>query len=472
MLLRSIAVSCALFASVMAASAAQQPRQTARSVRWSIPSDGEIRRILIDRVDIQRQTLGIVVGVIDSKGQRIISYGALDQNDARQLNGDTEFEIGSITKVFTSLLLADMAQRGEVRLDDPVAKFLPAAVKIPSWGSRQITLIDLSTHTSGLPRTPSNLLPKDPDNPYADYTLDQLYQFLSGYTLSREIGTRFEYSNVGASLLGHALSRRGGMEYELLVRQRITAPLRMSDTVIALSPSQHARLAVGHDGALQPVKNWDFVALAGGGALRSTVNDLLKFLSAELGYTNSPLKASMAAQLTVRRPAGAPNLAIALGWSVQTEPNGTVVWHNGATGGYMSFIGFNPATRTGVVALTNAAALIGPDDIGRHVLIGMPLAKVPASHIEIALDAKAKQALVGKYQMAPGRVLTISIEGDQLFAQPTGDSKIAAFPESATQLFLKALDAQLTFVIGADGKAAKLVLHVNGRDDTVALRIK
>src|ERR1051325_10969913 len=113
------AASCALFVSVMAAPSAQPPQQTARSVRWSIPSEGEIRRILIDRVDTQRQTLGIVVGVIDSKGQRIISYGALNQNDARQVNGDTVFEIGSITKVFTSLLLADMVQRGEVALDDP-----------------------------------------------------------------------------------------------------------------------------------------------------------------------------------------------------------------------------------------------------------------------------------------------------------------------------------------------------------------
>jgi D-alanyl-D-alanine-carboxypeptidase/D-alanyl-D-alanine-endopeptidase len=466
------AASCALFVSVMAAPAAQPPQQTARSVRWSIPSEGEIRRILIDRVDTQRQTLGIVVGVIDSKGQRIISYGALNQNDARQVNGDTEFEIGSITKVFTSLLLADMVQRGEVALDDPVAKFLPAAVKMPSWGSRQITLIDLSTHTSGLPRTPSNLAPKDPDNPYADYTVDRLYEFLDSFTLRREIGTRFEYSNVGASLLGHALSRRAGMEYESLVHRRITAPLGMKDTVITLSSGQLARLATGHDGAMTPVKNWDFQVLEGGGGLRSTVNDLLKFLSAELGYSNTPLKASMAAQLEVRRPAGAPNLAVALGWSVQTEPNGTVIWHNGATGGYMSFIGFNPSTRTGVVALTNGAALIGPDDIGRHLLIGMPLAKIPATHVEITLDASAKQALVGQYRLGPDHILTISLEGDQLFVQPTGDSKIAALPESATQLFLKDLDAQLTFVMGADGKAAKLILHVNGRDDTVAPRIR
>ena len=456
----------------VAVMAAQTAQQAPRSVRWAVPSDAEIRRILAERVDIQRQTVGIVVGLIDSKGRRIVSYGALNQNDARELNGDTEFEIGSITKVFTSLLLADMVQRGEVALDDPVAKYLPASVKMPTWGGRPITLMDLSTHTSGLPRTPSNLHPKDPDNPYADYTVDQLYRFLNGFTLTGETSTRFEYSNVGASLLGHALSRRAGMEYEALVRRRITAPLGMSDTVITLSPGQLARLAVGHDGALKPVKNWDFPALTGGGALRSTVNDLLKLLSAELGYSDTALKTAMAAQLAVRRAAGAPNLVIALGWSVQTEPGGTVVWHNGATGGYMSFIGFNPDTRTGVVALTNGAALIGPDDIGRHVLIGMPLAKVPVAHAAIALDAKARQAFAGEYQLAPERILTVSLEGDRLFVQPTGDSKIEAFAESPTQLFVKEADVQLTFVMGADGKAERVVLHVSGRDDIVAPRVK
>jgi D-alanyl-D-alanine-carboxypeptidase/D-alanyl-D-alanine-endopeptidase len=210
----------------------------------------------------------------------------------------------------------------------------------------------------------------------------------------------------------------------------------------------------------------------GGGALRSTVNDLLMLLSAELGYTNTPLSAAMAAQLAVRRAGGAPNLSTALAWAVQSEPNGTVVSHSGATGGYMSFIGFNPATRTGIVVLTNAAAVIGPEDIGRHVLIGLPLARVPAAHVEVALDANAKAALVGQYRLAPDTVLTISLEGGQLYAEPTGASKMAVFPEGPRQLFVKGADIELTFVIGADGKASSLILHVNGRDDAVAPRIK
>src|SRR5579863_7445460 len=153
----------------------------------SVPPDSEMRQILVDRIDVQHQSVGIVVGVIGPEGRRIIAYGHLEKGDPRPLNGDTIFEIGSATKVFTSLLLADMVQRGEVALDDPVAKYLPPDVKVPERNGRSITLVDLSTHTSGLPRLPTNFAPKDPANPYADYSVEQLYQFLSTYQLTRDI---------------------------------------------------------------------------------------------------------------------------------------------------------------------------------------------------------------------------------------------------------------------------------------------
>src|SRR5215470_2283012 len=193
-----------------------------------VPSDDEIRKILVDRIDVRHQSVGIVVGVISPEGRRIVAYGQLEKGDPRPLNGDTLFEIGSTTKVFTSLLLADMVQRGEVKLDDPVSKYLPPDVKVPERNGRAITLVDLATHTSGLPRMPSNFAPKDPGNPYADYTLDQLYRFLSSYQLTRDIGSQYAYSNMGAALLGNALARGAGTDYEALVRSRICDPLGMS----------------------------------------------------------------------------------------------------------------------------------------------------------------------------------------------------------------------------------------------------
>ena len=430
-----------------------------------VPSDLEVRKILVDRIDVQRQSVGIVIGVIGSEGRRTIAYGHLDKGDSRPLNGDTIFEIGSATKVFTSLLLADMVQRGQVALDDPVAKYLPPTVKMPERNGRSITLLDLASHTSGLPRLPANMAPKDRANPYADYSVEQLYQFLSTYQLTRDVGSQYEYSNLGGGLLGHVLARRAGTDYEALVRSRICDPLGMKSTEITLTPEMKSRLAVAHNAALEPVKNWDLPALAGAGALRSTANDLLSFLAANLGYTRSPLAPSMAAMLKVRRPTGQPGLEVGLGWHIYTTNGKEIIWHNGGTGGYRSFIGFDPKSRVGVVALSNAETNVGVDDIGRHLLDpGAPLRKPPTEHKEAKVDTKLFDGYVGSYQLAPNFILTITRDGDHLFAQATGQPKVEIFPEGDRDYFLKVADAQITFVTDSQGRATELILHQGGLD--------
>jgi len=256
--------------------------------------------------------------------------------------------------VFTALLLANMAERGEVALRDPVVKYLPPGTKMPERNGRSITPVDLATHTSGLPRLPTNMSPKDPNNPYADYSVKQLYEFLSTYQLSRDIGSQYEYSNLGGGLLGHALALRAGMSYEDLVESRICAPLGMNSTRITLTPEMKGRLAGGHNAALETVENWDLPTLAGAGALRSTANDLLTFVAANLGYTKSPLASAMAAMLKERRPTGQPGLEVALGWHIFTTGGKEIIWHNGGTGGYRSFMGLGPKARVGGVVLSNA----------------------------------------------------------------------------------------------------------------------
>src|SRR5437016_11097706 len=141
-----------------------------------------------------------------------------------------------------------MVDHGEVRLDDPVAKYLPSSVRVPSRNGRQITLLDLVTQSSGLPRMPSNFTPRDSMNPYADYSVQQLYAFLSSYQLTRDIGATYEYSNLGVGLLGHALALKAGTSYEQLVTRRVLIPLQMKETAITLTPALRARLALGHDG--------------------------------------------------------------------------------------------------------------------------------------------------------------------------------------------------------------------------------
>lgn len=434
----------------------------------SVVPDAEIRKILADRIDAQRQSVGIVVGVIEPAGRRVVAYGSLAKGDTRPLNGDTIFEIGSITKVFTSLLLADAVERHEVALTDPVAKFLPAKVKVPERGGHSITLQDLSTHTSGLPRLPTNLAPKDPANPYADYSAEDLYTFLSGYQLTRDIGAQYEYSNLGGGLLGHTLALQARTDYEALVRARITGPLGMASTAIALPPQMKSRLAVGHSATLQPVANWDLPTLAGAGALRSSTNDLLTFLAANLGYSPTPLAPAMANMLKVRRPTGAQGLEIALGWHVLTAHGKEIVWHNGGTAGSRTFIGYDQKARVGVVVLSNAGTPAGPDDIGRHLLDAeFPLLApqaAPKTRTEIAADPQLFDQYVGRYQLAPAAILTVTRDGSHLFAQLTGQPRLEIFPESAKEFFLKAVDAQITFETDSQGKATALVLHQMGRD--------
>ena len=429
-----------------------------------VPSDDEIRKILVERIDTFHQGVGVVVGIVDAHGRRLVAYGKLDQGDERALNGDTIFEIGSATKVFTSLLLADMVQHGEVALADPVAKFLPAEVKVPERGGRAITLVDLSTHTSGLPRMPSNFHPRDPSNPYADYTVDQLYQFLSGYQLTRDIGSQFEYSNLGGGLLGLALAHRAGTDYEALVRSRITGPLGMTSTGITLTPEMKARLAVGHDAQLKPVPNWDLPALAGAGALRSSANDMLTFLAANLGYVSSSLAPAMASMLAVRRPTGIPGFSeIGLGWLISKPSDRELVWHNGGTGGYRSFIGYDRKNRVGIVVLSNTFTAAGIDDIGMHLLdSNAPLLPAPKEHKEATINPKIFDGYVGLYQLAPNFILRITREGDQLFAQATGQGKAQIFPESEREYFYKVVDAQISFETDANGRATSLTLHQNG----------
>ena len=440
---------------------------TAETADWRIPSNASIRELLRERIDGERNGIGIVVGVIDAEGRRVVAHGALAEGDARPLSGRTVFEIGSITKVFTCLVLADVVERGEVGLDDPVAKYLPVGVTVPERGGRQITLIDLATHTAGLPRwpddiAPGDLSPKDWSNPYADYTVDRLHAFLSSYRLRRDIGAGHAYSNLGMGLLGRALAQRAGGDFETLVRERITGPLGMPDTAIVLSPDLEARFALGHDQARRPVAAWAMPTFAGAGALHSTANDLLTLLAAELGYVETPLKAAMAAQMIPRRPSDADYIQT-LGWRIDPDPAGEIVWHGGATGGFRCFALFDVMRRAGVVMLTNSATDRN-DDVPFHLLSGRPLAPAPLERTAIRLSPEALALYVGRYAFSATRFMFVTREGDRLFAQLTGQWRFEVYPESPTEFFWRIADARMRFETGADGHVTGLMFHQTGRD--------
>jgi CubicO group peptidase (beta-lactamase class C family) len=437
----------------------------------TVPGTDEIREILVRRVDHQKQAVGIVVGIIEPNGRRVVAYGHPANGDPRVVDGDTIFEIGSVSKVFTSLLLADMVNRNEVNLDDPAAKYLPD-VTLPERSGKPITLLDLSTHSSGLPPLPTNLKPTDPRNPYAGYAVDDLYQFISGYTLPRDPGSEFEYSNLGAGLLGHVLACRAGTDYESLIRRRITQPLSMPDTGITLSSSMEQRMATGHDAMLAPVANWDLPTLAGAGALRSSANDMLTFLEAFLGYRESPLAPAMRAMLDVRRPMG--KIEIGLAWFLL----GDGAWHSGATGGFRSFLGCEPTAGIGVVVLSNAATPIGVDDIGGHLLNQkVPLANLepPQQRTEIPIEPQLLDHYTGRYQVTPQLILEITRDGHRLFAQAVAQAmsgpQFEVFAESEKTFFATVSDKQIAFETGPDGRATSLTLYSAGRQLMRAARV-
>jgi len=294
-----------------------------------------------------------------------------------------------------------------------------------------------------------------------------MYAFLSSYELKRDIGAEFEYSNLGVGLLGHVLALKAGTSYETLITRRICAPLKMPDTRITLSADQKSRLVPGHGPDGKPAKNWDIPTLAGAGALRSTANDMLKFVAANAGIATSELGAAMELSHAERHEiTGSSVLSVGLGWHILHRTGAPIVWHNGQTGGYHSFVAFDKAAKRGVVILANFAAEI--DSIGMEFIAPKP---TPGQHVAIQIDPKVYDAYAGVYRGVPGVEFTVKREKDQLMVQLTGQQFLQVLPESETEFFYKGVDAQLSFKRNAAGEVSGLVLHQAGLDQTAA-RVK
>lgn len=446
-----------------------------------LPSDTEIRKILAERVGAEGEGVGIVVGVVEPQGRRVVSYGQLSQGNPRPPDGNTAFEIGSVTKVFTALLLADMVRRGEVALADPVAKYLSAGaagITIPQRNGRSITLLDLATHTSGLPFM-TDEIPAANDSGAAQGSAAQLYQFLARYELRRDIGAEQEYSNIGYWLLGEALASRASMDYERLLRTRILLPLHLQSTAITLSPELKAKLAVGHDASLQPSPPFSampvYSLMPAAGGLVSTVNDLSTFLAVAMGYERSPLAPAMAALLRTRRPTKQAGVEQALGWVVQGEGEDPLIVHDGGTFGYTSSVVWDPRKRVGVVVLSNQVASVG--DIARHLLRpNVPLAKPTVTkHTEIVLESAVLDGYAGRYE-APGEgVFVIARESDFLTIEAPADwglPKLRLRPESQRDFFTAELPLRVTFQTDSNGRVTGLLVYPpRGQEAVPAIRI-
>ncbi|HEX6563102.1 MAG TPA: serine hydrolase, partial [Chthoniobacterales bacterium] len=393
----------------------------------------------------------LIFGVVVDGKSEVIAFGKL--NEGKSPDGDTVYEIGSITKTFTATLLADAVLSGRFNLDTPIEDLLPD-FKIPERSGKKITLEEIGTQYSGLPRLPSNFAPKDPGNPYADYDSQKLKAFLDGYQLPRDPGAAFEYSNLGFGLLGYALAQSAHTTYDALVHEKIFQPLGMTMSGTQFSETMREHLASGHDETGAPVENWDLAALAGAGAIRSTINDMLRYLSANLGVDHTTLADSMKYAQRPRRDMS-PNMRIGLAWI--TTATG-VTWHNGGTGGYRSFLGFDADTHKGVVILANTATDV--DDLGFATLLdSAPL--VPAEKAIVVAGSELKEYL-GTYKLADQLLVKVFLTGNQLFTQATGQQAFPIFPSAKDEYFANVGLIRITFTRDDQGAVIGMVVHQHG----------
>ncbi|ODT70244.1 MAG: hypothetical protein ABS75_14160 [Pelagibacterium sp. SCN 63-23] len=430
----------------------------------AMPADGEIAQILSDRIGRDQANVGIAVAVIENGETRFVSHGTLTLDGTEPVTEHTIFEAGSITKVFTNLALAQLVNDGRIDLDAPITDYLPEGFVLPESEGRAITAFDLATHSAALSGLPPELLAGGLDNPYSGYGIEGLKAWLASYELPRPIGEAFEYNNAGTTLLGLAVANVSGADFSQVIEDQILTPLDMAETSLALTgtPLPDA-MASGHNTAREPTASWDFDTFAPAGALLTSSADLIKFIAAASGQTGTELTPAFETMLARTLPVE-EGTSIGLGWFITTTGQGEIVWHNGMTGGYSSFAGFDRLSGNGVVVLTNMAAQRGVNDIGMHILNpAIPLNEQPQLRSEVEIDTAIYADYVGEYVLAPGAVLTVTTEGDKLFAQLTGQDAFEIFPESETQFFYKVVDAQITFDV-ADGEVKALILHQNGQN--------
>ncbi|HMS03076.1 MAG TPA: serine hydrolase, partial [Gemmatimonadaceae bacterium] len=402
----------------------------------------------------------IVAAQITRDGVVTAVAGRADSPDGAPLSSSTRFEIGSITKAITGVLFADAIARGEVREDERLVEALPGLV-LPEGGA-QITLLDLATHRSGLPSFPPGHMPANPRDPWADVDSAAVARSLAGLrALQFTPGSRAEYSNVGAGLLGQVLVRRAGVrDFETLVRTRFAEPLGLGVFAVTESTADRARFAQGHDDD-GPSARWHLEYLAAAGAILSTLDDMVRVARACLGDAPSPLAAHIAEAQRPRRDF--PPHRVGLHWITTSTPSGDVHWHNGGTGGFRSFLGCNRATGRASVVLTNSTT--GVDDLGLHLIdAALPLRPPPARTVAptVAVAPEVLETLVGTYRLAPTFAITITRDGDGLAAQATNQPKLELLAESATRWRVRGVEAVVEFERDASGQVTALVLVQGG----------
>ncbi len=379
----------------------------------TFPADDGVLDVLRVRIDICKRAVGGIIGLVDERGERMVAYGHPAHDESGSIRPDAIFELGCVTKVLTALLCGDMLERGEIRLDEALAPYLPPDVPTVGRNGVAITVAHLLTHSSGLPDHPLELLAP----------IEQVHEFLRDYVPRHDVGAYYEYSTLGFSLLGEVLARRAGTSHADLVGARICAPLGMTDTSIHVSAASASRVVTGHDTALVPLPPTGIPPMTGGYGFRSTARDLLRLAAACTGRMPTALDPAIARTMSIRRP-GRPGIErMAMGWHI-TALNGIELFvQDGRSTGHRAFVGFVPQERRGMIALLNGVAPGGVTDACRHFLnpaysllppqspLLRPPREAPPSTV---LGAEDAAPFVGLYQLTPRFRLDVRSDADGL----------------------------------------------------------
>lgn len=315
----------------------------------------------------EKHVVGLSIGVLLDGKTYFYNYGEMTKGGGRTPSSTTMFEIGSISKTFTATLLGIAVGEGRLRLGDPVNKYLPDSIPLLQFEGRVMTLKDLANHTSGLPRMPSNFFAPvfDLQDPYRSYTLDKLMSFLKHVQLSRQPGAVYDYSNAGVGLLGVILQQMYGASYEALVVRYICRPLDMHDTWVNVRAADSASFASGYDQAGVYTAHWNLpAAFAGAGAIRSTTRDMLLYAQVNMGGVHGALGAAI--RLTHDTTFSQNGTTLGLGWHYILPGEGKILFHNGGTGGFRSYLAIDPVKKLAVVILANSA--ISVDGAGNELM--------------------------------------------------------------------------------------------------------
>lgn len=412
-------------------------------------------------VDAER-VVGISAGVVTEElGSVTFAVGRVSADDAKTPDENTLYEIGSVSKVLTGILLGESLLRDELTLEDTVLEHLPEGVTLAARRDDPIRLVHLTTHGSGLPRMPPNFDLENTARSWSEYGEDELYQCLSEFKALRQPGKRYAYSNLAVGLLGHVLELKLETPYEELLIELLCSPLGMNSTRIVLNEELKARFAPGTDSSLEPAPAWDMAVLAPCGGIRSSSADMLEFLKAHLDG-DSPLDGAFREALQVRSEYKQGKPQLGLGWHVAGD--GVTRIHSGETAGYHAYCAINMVSGVGVIVLTNTATPI--IDVLGNYLVNLALSvelPLPAFKTPFPLPEERLAAYTGRFE-SPTFAIEVTRKGTKFFAQVDGPGQgnFRVMPVSETRFEYLDLEASMEFAIEKDGTIAKMTFRQNG----------